>query len=76
MGGADIMSKFLYAISIILVVAKIFGLITLSWGTCLLPGLCVIVIKCVLYGWTLGKFSEILEELNEEERNNKNESND
>ena len=49
MGGASIMSKFLYTLSIILVLAKIFGLITCSWGICLLPAIVVIVTKCLIY---------------------------
>lgn len=61
------MSKFLYILSIILVIAKILGLVTLSWGTCLLPALIVIVVKSVFYMITIGKIFEILtEELKEE----------
>lgn len=40
--------KFLTLVSLILIIAKVFGLISLSWLMCLLPFLVVIAIKVVI----------------------------
>lgn len=40
--------KFLTLVSLILIIAKIFGLISLSWLMCLLPFLVVIAIKAII----------------------------
>lgn len=61
------MSKFLYTLSIIFVVAKIFGLVTFSWGLCLLPALCVIIGKIFFCGWFLERLTKALKELEEME---------
>ena len=57
------MSNYLYILSLILVIAKIAGLVAFGWGICLLPAMCVIVIKTVLYGWAIGKLSDAIREL-------------
>ena len=66
-GGAIIRSNYLYILSIILVIAKIIGLVTFGWGICLLPAICVILIKCVLYGWAMGKLTDLIKEIDKEE---------
>lgn len=40
--------KFLTLVSLILIIAKIFGLISLSWLMCFLPFLVVIAIEVIL----------------------------
>lgn len=40
--------KFLTLVSLILIIAKVFGLITLSWLACLTPFLVVVAIKAII----------------------------
>ena len=40
--------KFLTVVSLILIIAKIFGLISLSWLMCFLPFLVVIAIEVII----------------------------
>lgn len=62
------MSKFLYILSIILIIAKIAGLVTFSWGICLLPAIIVIVAKVVItLIITYKAFAILEEELKDEE---------
>lgn len=42
------MNKFLYILSIILIIAKIAGVVALSWGICLLPAIIAISIKVIM----------------------------
>lgn len=70
-GDADIMNKFLYTLSIILVVAKIFNLVTFTWGLCLLPALLVIIYRTVMSGFILGKASDLLKDIEELDEENK-----
>lgn len=40
--------RFLTLVSLILIIAKIFGLITLSWLACLTPFLVVVAVKATI----------------------------
>ena len=62
------MAKFLYALSLILVIAKILGLVAFTWGVCLLPAVCVIVIKTAIYFTLLNKILDAGKELLDEEK--------
>ena len=68
MGGVGIMSKFIYVLTLILVVAKIFGLITLNWGLCLAPFLVYAIVKFIVYGVLLDKATKLLKEIDEGEK--------
>ena len=69
-GDVIIMSKFIYALTLILVVAKILSLVTFTWGVCLLPAICLIVVKTTIYFVLLGKIldtgKEVLREIEKE----------
>lgn len=69
MGGVVIVSKFIYALTLILVIAKIFGLVAFTWGVCLLPAVCLIVVKTAIYFTLLNKVldagKQLLEEVDE-----------
>jgi len=41
--------KFCMILSLILVIAKILGLITLGWGTCLAPVIVTLIVKIALW---------------------------
>lgn len=61
------MSKFIYVLTIILVLAKIFSLITISWGACLAPFVLYVFVKAMFWAILLGKATEVLKEMDEKE---------